>query len=176
MVGIQSQRGHWLVHGVVMRKGGCVRAYVRGVRTWAWPGRVRARVRAHVLTRVRAPELTNIPLHMRRRQHFFWDVQSDNDGDWSWRGRWCVGIGPSVRPSDLALRPVRGRVGAWVCGCVGAWVWVRFLVSGTAGTYPYLEFLGLSYNNKVHQGKWPCAARLIFLWRHSITAREADLP
>ena len=26
----------------------------------------RARVRAHVLTRVRAPELTNIPLHMRR--------------------------------------------------------------------------------------------------------------
>ena len=113
-----------------MRKGGCVRAYVRGVRTWAWPGRVRARVRAYVLTRVRAPELTNIPLHMRRRQQyatgdFFWDVQSDNDGDWSWRGRWCVGIGPSVRPSDLALRPVRGRVGAWVCGCVGAWVCVR---------------------------------------------------
>ena len=120
-----------------MRKGGCVRAYVRGVRTWAWPGRVRARVRAHVLTRVRAPELTNIPLHMRRRQHFFWDVQSDNDGDWSWRGRWCVGIGPSVRPSDLALRPVRGRVGAWVCGCVGARVCgagSKFSCVGDSGT------------------------------------------
>ena len=164
------------MHGVVMRKGGCVRAYVRGVRTWAWPGRVRARVRAHVLTRVRAPELTNIPLHMRRRQHFFLGRAE--------RQRWGLELAGTLVRGDRSVRPsVRfgttpgawtcGRVGLWVCGCVC--LWCGFLCRGQRVRIRISKFLGLSYN-KVHQGKWPCAARLIFLWRHSITAREADLP
>ena len=118
-----------------------------------------ARAYARACARTDQHTLANAP-----QAAFFWDVQSDNDGDWSWRGRWCVGIGPSVRPSDLALRPVRGRVGAWVCGCVGARVCgagSKFSCVGDSGTCIRIsKFLGLSYN-KVHQGKWPCAARQI---------------
>ena len=150
-----------------MRKGGCVRAYVRGVRTWAWPGRVLARVRAHVFTRVRAPELTNIPLHMRRRLQYAGAAGEIFLGR-AERQRWGLELAGTLVRGDRSVRPsVRPIwhyarcVDVWARGCVGAWVCGTVSCVGDSGYVSVSRNSWLSYN-KVHQGKWPCAARQIF--------------